>query len=68
MATHLKSLAKKANLNEGCAKATRVYKARVASFTSDWAKLRDWVQSLTKEAAKLKSDLKHTTSACSGRG
>ena len=62
MATHLKSLAKKANLNEGRAKAARVYKARVASLTSERAKLRDRVQSLTKEAVKLKSYLKHTTS------
>ena len=34
MATHLKSLAKKAKLDEGRAKAARVYKARVASLTS----------------------------------
>ena len=61
MATHLKSLAKKANLNKGRAKAARVYKARVASLTSERAKLRDWVQTLTEEAVKLKSDLKHTT-------
>ena len=40
MATHLKSLAKTANLNEGHAKATRVYKERVASLTSERAKLR----------------------------
>ena len=64
MATHLKILAKKANLNEGHAKAARVYKARVASLTSERAKLQDRVQSMTKEAVKLKSDLKHTTSAC----
>ena len=43
MATHLKSLAKKDNLNEGHAKAARVYKARVASLTSELAKLRDRV-------------------------
>ena len=62
MATHLKSLAKKANLNEGHVKATRVYKARVASLTSERAKLRDQVQSMTEEAVKLKSDLRHTLS------
>ena len=62
MATHLKSLAKKANLNKGRAKATRVYKARVASLTSERAKLRDRVQGLTEEVVKLKSDLKHTSS------
>ena len=63
MATHLKGLAKKAKLNEGHAKATRVYKARVASFTSKRTERRDWVQRMTEEAVKLKSDLKHTTSA-----
>ena len=63
MATHLKSLAKKTNLNEGHAKAARVYKARVASFTSERAKLRDQVLSMTEEVVKLKSDLRHTLSA-----
>ena len=43
VATHLKGLPKKANLNEGHAKAARVYKARVASLTSKRAKLRDRV-------------------------
>ena len=63
MATHLKSLAKKAKLNEGHAKAARVYKARVASLTSEGAELWDLVQRMTEEAVKLKSDLKHTMSA-----
>ena len=63
MATHLKSLAKKANLNEGHVKAARAYKARVVSLTSERAKLRDWVQSMTEEAVKLRSDLRHTLSA-----
>ena len=62
MATHLKSLAKKANLNEGHVKAARVYKARVASLTSEQVKLRDRVQSTIEEAVKLKSDLRHTLS------
>ena len=39
VATHLKSLAKKANLNEGHVKVARVYKARVASLTSEQAKM-----------------------------
>ena len=43
MATHLKSLAKKSTLNEGRAKAARVYKARVASLSSEWTELRDRV-------------------------
>ena len=63
LATYLKSLAKKANLNEGHVKAARVYKARVASLTSERAKLRDQVLSMTEEAVKLKSDLRHTFSA-----
>ena len=63
MATHLKSLAKKASLNEGHVKAPRAYKARVASLTSERAKLRDQVQIMTEEAVKLKSDLRHTLSA-----
>ena len=64
MATHLKSLAKKAKLDEGHAKAARVYKTRMASLTSERTELRDWVQRMIEEVVKLKSDLKHTTSAC----
>ena len=63
MATHLKGLARKAKLNEGHVKAARVYKARVASLTSEQTELRDRVQSMTEEAERLKSDLKHTKSA-----
>ena len=63
LATHLKGLAKKAKLNESHAKAARAYKARVASFTFERAELRGQVQRMTEEAVKLKSDLKHTTSA-----
>ena len=63
MATHLKSMAKKAKLNEGHAKAARVYKARVASFVSERAELQGRVQRMTEEAVKLKYDLKHTMSA-----
>ena len=59
----MKSLAKKAKLNEGHAKAARVYKARVASLISDRTELRDRVRRMTEEAVKLQSDLKHTTSA-----
>ena len=63
MATHLKSLAKKAKLDKGHAKAARVYKARVASLTSERIELRDRVQRMSEEIVKLKSDLKYTTSA-----
>ena len=64
MATHLKSLDKKAKLDEGHAKAARVYKARVASLTSERTELQDQVQRMTEAVVKLKSDLKHTTSTC----
>ena len=63
VATHLKSLAKKAKLNEGHVKATRVYNARVASLTFERTELRDQVQRMAEEVVKLKSDLKHTSSA-----
>ena len=63
VATHLKSLAKKAKLNDGHVKAARVYKARVASLTSERFELWDRVQCMTEEAVKLKYDLKHTSSA-----
>ena len=62
MATYLKSLDKKAKLDEGRAKASQVYKARVASLTSEQTELRDRVQRMAEEAVMLKSDLKHTTS------
>ena len=61
--THLKGLAKKAKLNERHVKAARVYKAMVASLTSERAELGDRVQRMTEEAERLKSDLKHTMSA-----
>ena len=63
MATHLKSLAKRARLNEGHVKAARVYKERVAAVTSERSVLRDWMQNMTEEAVKLKSDLRYTTMA-----
>ena len=63
MATHLKSLEKRARLNEGHVKAARVYKARVAALTSEQAVMRDRMQNMTEEAVKLKYDLRHTTMA-----
>ena len=63
MATHLKSSAKRARINEGHVKAARVYKARVAALTSERAKLRDRMQIMTEEVMKLRSDLRHTTTA-----
>ena len=63
MATHLKSLAKKAKLYKGHAKAALVFKAMVASLTSERTELRDRVQRMSEEVVKLKYNLKHTTSA-----
>ena len=51
------------HLNEGNAKATRAYKAKVASLTSKRAELQARMQSMTEEAMKLKSDLRHTSTA-----
>ena len=59
----MKSLVKRARINEGRVKAARVYKARVAALTSERAELRDRMQNMTEEAVKLKSDLRHTTMA-----
>ena len=47
----------------GHVKAARVYKARVTAFIFAQDELRNQVQSMTEEAVKLKSDLKHTMSA-----
>ena len=47
----------------GHAKATKAYKAKVASLTSERANLRAQVQILTEEAVKLKFDLRHTSTA-----
>ena len=66
VATHLKSLAKKAKLNEGHVKAAQVYKAKVASLTFERTELRDRVQRMTEEVVKLKYDLKHTSSTRAG--
>ena len=63
MATYLKSLAKRARLNEDHVKAARAYTARVAALTSERAELRNRIQNMTEEAVKLKSDLRHTSMA-----
>ena len=63
VATHLKGLAEKAKLNEKHVKITRVYKAKVASLTSELSELQERVQRMTEEVEKLKFHLKHTTSA-----
>ena len=64
VATHLKGLADKARLNEKHVRIARIYKAKVASLTSEQTELQERVQRMTEEAERLKSDLKHTISAC----
>ena len=61
--THLKGLADKAKLNERHVKIARIYKAKVASLTSELAELQERAQHMTEEIERLKSDLKHTSSA-----
>ena len=62
-ATHLKGLADKAKLNEKHVKIARIYKAKVDSLTSERAGLQERAQHMTEEIERLKSDLKHTSSA-----
>ena len=62
-ATHLKGLANKAKLNEKHVKIARIYKAKVASLTSERVRLQERAQHMTEEIERLKSDLKHTSSA-----
>ena len=57
----MKSLARRANLAEGSAKAVRASKAKVASLTSENANLRARMQRLREDAVKYESNLKHTT-------
>ena len=63
VATHLKGLAEKAKLNERHVKIARIYKAKVASLTSERAELQERAQHMTEEIERLKSDMKHTSSA-----
>ena len=63
VATHLKGLAEKAKLNEKHVRITRIYKAKATSLTSERTELQERAQHMTEEMERLKSDLKHTTSA-----
>ena len=63
VATHLKGLAEKAKLNEKHVRIARIYKAKAASLTFKRTKLQERAQHMTEEVERLKSDLKHTTSA-----
>ena len=63
VATHLKGLAEKAKLNEKHVKIARIYKAKVVALTSERTELQGRVQHMTEEMERLRSDLKHTSSA-----
>ena len=62
-ATHLKGLAEKAKLNEKHVKIARIYKAKVATLTSERAEVQGRAQHMSEEMERLKSDLKHTSAA-----
>ena len=62
-ATHLKGLAEKAKLNEKHVRIARIYKAKVATLTSERTELLGRAQRMSEEMERLKSDLKHTSSA-----
>ena len=64
VATHLKGLAEKAKLNKKHVKIARIYKVKAASLTSERTELQEQAQRMTEEVERLKSDLKHTISAC----
>ena len=63
MATYTKSLARRASSTESYAKVVKAYKDKVASLTSEKAKLRARIQSLIEDVVKHKSNLKHTSTA-----
>ena len=63
VATHLKGLAEKATLNEKHVKIAWIYKAKVASLTSERTEMQERAQRMTEEVERLKYDLKHTISA-----
>ena len=62
-ATHLKGLAEKAKLNEKHVRIARIYKAKVATLTSERTELQGRAHHMSEEMERLKSDLKHTSSA-----
>ena len=63
MATYAKGLARRASLTEGSARATKSYKAKVASLTSERVGLQAQIRDLTEELVKHRSDLKHASVA-----
>ena len=63
MATYAKGLTRRSSLTEGSTKATKSYKAKVDSLTSERAGLQAQIRELTEEPVKHKSDLKHASVA-----
>ena len=59
----MKSLVRRASFIEGSTRAVKMYKAKVASLTSEKVDLRARMQRLAKDAVKYESNLKHTTTA-----
>ena len=63
MATYAKGLARRASLTKGSARATKSYKAKVLSLTSERAGLQAQIRELTEELVKHRSDLKYASVA-----
>ena len=61
MATYAKGLARRASLIEGSARATKYFKAKVASLTFDRVGLQAQIRELIEELVKHRSDLKHAS-------
>ena len=61
MATYAKGLARRASLIEGSARATKSFKAKVASLTSDRVGLQAQIRELIEELVEHRSDLKHAS-------
>ena len=61
MATYTKGLARRASLTEVSAKATKSYKAKVSSLTSERAGLLAQIRDFTEDLVKHRSDLKHAS-------
>ena len=63
MATYAKGLTRRASLTEGSARATKSYKAKVVSLTSERAGLQGQIRELTEELVKHRFNLKHASMA-----
>ena len=56
-------MARRASLIEGSVRASKSYKAKVASLTSERAGLQAQIRELIEELVKHRSDLKHASVA-----